>query len=77
MTYEQLTQGQAVTLESGSNHSVACCDCGLVHRIQVTTEFGGKASFTLARDGRATAGVRRGQKMRERLRALVKALDER
>jgi hypothetical protein len=43
------------------NYRFACCDCGLVHRMdfRVSRDAGGEfVQFRVRRDGRATAGKR-------------------
>jgi hypothetical protein len=46
-------------------YKMACCDCGLVHRMDfrhVAWGTGRKIQFRCWRDERATAGIRRGMK---------------
>ncbi len=39
---------------------LACCDCGLVHKMGFTTDSKGVLKLDFARDNRATAQLRRG-----------------
>jgi len=41
--------------------NLACCDCGLVHKMGFTMEADGKLRLDFERDNRATAQVRRGK----------------
>ncbi len=41
--------------------NMACCDCGLVHRMGFTVESNGVLRLENARDNRATAQLRRGK----------------
>lgn len=52
----------------------SCCDCGLVHEMELATEakHGKKLLFRARRDNRATAGVRRGAAMRVSIAKLAK-----
>ena len=40
--------------------NIACCDCGLVHKMGFTVEDDNKVRFGYERDDRATAQLRRG-----------------
>jgi len=40
--------------------ALACCDCGLVHKMGFTVDKAGKISLDYERDDRATAQLRRG-----------------
>ncbi len=42
-------------------HSLGCCDCGLVHRVQFKV-VNGRVQFRVWRDKRATAATRRWKK---------------
>ncbi len=57
MKYEQPKSGQWVQpIKSG--YKLACCDCGLVHRVDFRI-YRGRVQFRVFRDERATGQVRR------------------
>lgn len=41
--------------------ALACCDCGLVHKMGFTVDDKGKIRLDFERDNRATAQIRRGR----------------
>lgn len=43
-------------------HRIACCDCGLVHDLEFRARKSGAIEFRAARNHRATAARRRGQR---------------
>lgn len=62
--YEQPKRGQWVQpIRRG--YKAACCDCGLVHRVDVRIR-NGRVQFRVARDNRATAAVRREARKKEK-----------
>jgi hypothetical protein len=65
-TYRRLANGEWVQPRfRGYKH--ACCDCGLVHRIDFHTALGGRRILMrFARDERATAAVRREMRKRKK-----------
>lgn len=63
MTYPQVTEGQWVNpVQEG--YKMACCDCGLVHRLDFKVAEDGFVSLRAFRDNRATAAIRRERKKR-------------
>lgn len=56
--YKQFKDGQEIEVEPGIGLNFACCDCALVHDLQVRLD-GGKAFVSFARDNRRTAALRR------------------
>lgn len=54
----------------------ACCDCGLVHEMELATETNNPSRliFRARRDNRATAGLRRGKKQRASIVRLAKGV---
>lgn len=50
----------------------ACCDCGLVHRRELSIE-NGRIVERVWRDDRRTAGIRRGKAKREEIGAVKKS----
>lgn len=57
---KQLKDGESITLVDSVTHFLRCCDCGLVHRLDVQHSRGQKHTIvTFTRDNRATAQVRR------------------
>lgn len=59
--YERLADGAGVEVTHGKMFKLACCDCGLVHKVVIVAD-GKKIGVALARDKRATAAMRRGRK---------------
>jgi len=52
-------------------YKFACCDCGLVHRLEfahIPYGSGRKIIFRAWRDNRATAAMRRGPRKRKRIK---------
>lgn len=63
MRYVQATDGEWIQpIRKG--YRVACCDCGLVHRINIRVRKG-KVQFQVFRDSRATASRRKRRKSDE------------
>jgi len=58
MKYHQQQDGEWMEPQRG--YRAACCDCGLVHRLQFRV-VKGKVQFRAWRDNRATAQMRRGK----------------
>jgi hypothetical protein len=56
MKYHQQQDGEWVQPKEG--YKMACCDCGLIHRMEFRVR-GGKVQFRAWRDNRATAARRR------------------
>lgn len=59
--YVQVMDGEWFELMFTGNppvHSMACCDCGLVHKVQIKVD-GGKIFMMAVRDKRATARRRK------------------
>lgn len=59
MRYTKLADGQwsAPTLRGFAK--IACCDCGLVHMLQIRRDSRGQFIYRAWRDKRATAAKRR------------------
>lgn len=53
--YEQMIDGEGITLESNKPFEFICCDCGLVHRCVIVSEDGKPVGFAIERDAKATA----------------------
>lgn len=60
--YETVNDGDSFIVEPGVGVKIQCCDCGLVHNYDVIITQEKKVIFTLSRDDKATAGVRRHKK---------------
>ncbi|MFA5340428.1 MAG: hypothetical protein WC332_01500 [Clostridia bacterium] len=59
----QLKDGESITLIDSVVHYLRCCDCGLVHRLDVSHGKGQRHTVvTFTRDNRATSQVRRYKK---------------
>ena len=54
MKFIQREDGDVIELKSGQMHAVACCDCGLVHRMAVAIEENGKIGIAFERDEEET-----------------------
>ncbi len=48
--YEQLIDGEPITMESNEVFKFKCCDCGLVHDMVVATEEKQEIGFVIERD---------------------------
>ena len=57
--YEFFNDGKAVVLEPDENLRFRCCDCGLVHLIDVAVKPGKRVALTLWREQVRTAASRR------------------
>lgn len=60
--YTQRVSGEVFELQSP--HLLACCDCGLIHKIK-WVHIKGRLFISAARDNRRTAARRRGKKWRK------------
>lgn len=58
MRYKVLIDCEGVEFKSGEIFKLACCDCGLVHRVALVSS-GKKIGLAMQRDKRATAAKRR------------------
>lgn len=47
------------------NMKVSCCDCGLVHKMEIFNDDKGFMRVRMTRDRRATAAIRREARKRE------------
>ena len=56
MKYTQAYDGEWIEPKRG--YKVACCDCGLIHKIEFRISPHGKIQFRAFRDNRATAARR-------------------
>lgn len=61
MRYEQVYDGEWIRPTPQRGHKMACCDCGLVHRIDFRV-VDGRVEFRAVRDTRATARRRRSRR---------------
>jgi prepilin-type N-terminal cleavage/methylation domain-containing protein len=69
-SYPPIQAGEKVVVPwETEDYKMACCDCGLVHRLRFTVE-GSNIIMQAWRDNRATAQLRRRQKHREKVHAL-------
>jgi hypothetical protein len=57
-SYEQIVDGKGYSFRSRQWFRLACCDCGLVHRVAVVAGRGW-VGLAMKRDKRATAARRR------------------
>ena len=57
LVYDDIAPGEKWMVEKGTSLYVACCDCGLVHRIDIAT-VGSQYQLELWRDDDETARVR-------------------
>lgn len=57
MRYHKQKDGEWVEPKPG--YRMACCDCGLVHRVEFRVLHGGVVQFRATRDQRATGQRRR------------------
>jgi len=64
--FKQIKDGGAFELKDSVPHSIVCCDCGLVHNLDVKHKKGTVAVLivTVERDNRATGQKRRWMKKR-------------
>jgi len=59
VSYPQVQPGQRVLVKwRREDYKMACCDCGLVHRLNFTVK-GGTLVMRAWRDNRATGQIRR------------------
>jgi hypothetical protein len=56
--YTKLNDGEGFEVKSGEIFKLACCDCGLVHKVNIVSQ-GKRIGVAMARDKRATAAKRR------------------
>jgi formate-dependent nitrite reductase cytochrome c552 subunit len=61
LKYTQVFDGEWVMPMPQIGHKMACCDCGLIHRMDFAV-LKGKVIFRAVRDNRATANRRRAKK---------------
>lgn len=59
MEYEQLIDGEGISLRSGQTFKFACCDCGLVHDVALVARRGGHIGMAVKRNKRATNARRK------------------
>ena len=55
--YKDIGPGESFPVRN--NMKVACCDCGLVHKLEIFNDGEGFMMMRFTRDRRATAAVRR------------------
>jgi hypothetical protein len=61
LKYVQVYNGEWIRPMPQTGHMMACCDCGLIHRMDFRV-YKGKVVFRAYRDNRATANRRRRKK---------------
>ncbi len=71
--YRLVEPGGGLFVEAGDRFDFACCTCGNVHaiRVEVSPYSAGGLVLWFDENRRATAGIRRGKRLRDGLRALV------
>jgi hypothetical protein len=57
MTYRKIANGEEVVIK-GKTIGLCCCDCGLVHDIEIKVKKG-KVVMIFTRNNHKTAGMRR------------------
>lgn len=57
--YVQRYDGEGFTVPVNEIYRLACCDCGLVHDVVITSEDGQPVGMAVRRNNRATAQRRR------------------
>lgn len=60
--YEQVNDGDSFIVKPGVGVKIQCCDCGLTHFFDVIITQEKTVVFTIKRDDRATANIRRAKK---------------
>lgn len=56
-TYKNIGPGESFPV--ANDMKIACCDCGLVHRLEAFNDEKGFMMLRFTRDRRATAAIRR------------------
>ena len=69
--YKQLRNGDSFELKLPEVINLACCDCGLVHRIAFAIEDNGRLGIAMKRAARATSELRKRPKYQKRLRQIA------
>jgi len=62
VSYKLREDGEGFEVPLGEVYKLACCDCGLVHRVAFAVEDG-KLGMAVERDNRATGQRRRYKKL--------------
>ena len=68
--YFQVRDGDSWNEKNGYINKIVCCDCGLVHEFVLRVagkRVGSNIGMSMRRHPRATAAMRRGQKVRSRV----------
>ena len=68
--YPQITD-KGVSIRSKRLVMLACCDCGLIHRVIMVSHDGKSIGLAMKRDNRATAARRRSKTVMSRINALL------
>ncbi len=55
--YRDIKPGESFPV--ANNMKIACCDCGLVHKLEILNDEKGFMMMRFTRDKRATAAIRR------------------
>lgn len=70
--FRKIKDGLAIELKLGSVLNLACCDCGLVHRIGIAGEENGKIGLAFKQNRRLTKQRRSQSRIRSKLRNLAR-----
>jgi len=57
--YEHFENNQEIEIEEGVGLNFACCDCALVHDLQIRVDESGRVFLSFVRDNRRTGALRR------------------
>jgi predicted RNase H-like HicB family nuclease len=54
MDFNKVKDGEGFEMELGTQHMIACCDCGLVHRMAIARESNGNIGLAFTVDEEET-----------------------
>lgn len=57
--YGKTREGEVMTMKPGKPLRLCCCDCGLVHQVEVSILPNGRVGLAFFRKNRSTAQMRR------------------
>ena len=60
--YPTLNANESIEIKSGTVLRLACCDCGLVHRIAFVSDKKGNIGMAMERNNNSTTQLRRNRK---------------
>ena len=60
--YKDIGPGESFPVSN--TMKIACCDCGMVHKLEIFANEKGFMMMRATRDGRATAAIRREERKR-------------